>query len=74
MRVMSHAELGRELAGAFAAFRSRRPRARYVEVPLDLLAEAAETDVPVAPDAGRRRRPGGVAAAARCCARPSGPA
>src|SRR5215203_160786 len=49
VRVMSHAELGRELAAAFAAFRSRRPRARYVEVPLDLLAEAAEADVPVAP-------------------------
>ena len=49
VRVMSHAELGRELADAFAAFRSRRPRARYVEVPLDLLAEAAEADVPLAP-------------------------
>jgi 5-guanidino-2-oxopentanoate decarboxylase len=42
VRVMSHAELGRELADAFAAFRSRRPRARYVEVPLDLLGESAE--------------------------------
>jgi thiamine pyrophosphate-dependent acetolactate synthase large subunit-like protein len=50
VRVMSHAELGREVADAFAAFRSRRPRARYVEVPLDLLAEAAEAEVPVAPD------------------------
>src|ERR687890_2062861 len=27
VRVMSHAELGREIAGAFAAFRARRPRA-----------------------------------------------
>jgi len=52
VRVNSHAELGRELAGAFAAFRSERPRARYVEVPLDLLAEAAPTDVPVAPAGG----------------------
>jgi 5-guanidino-2-oxopentanoate decarboxylase len=51
VRVMSHAELGRELADAFAAFRSRRPRARYVEVPLDLLADAAAADVPVAPAA-----------------------
>src|SRR5215211_3551404 len=50
VRVMGHAELGRELAGAFAAFRSQRPRARYVEVPLDLLAEAAEADVPAAPE------------------------
>jgi thiamine pyrophosphate-dependent acetolactate synthase large subunit-like protein len=49
VRVTSHAELGRELADAFAAFRSRRPRARYVEVPLDLLAEVAEADVPAAP-------------------------
>ena len=48
VRVMSHAELGRELADAFVAFRSRRPRARYVEVPLDLLADAAAADVPVA--------------------------
>ena len=59
VRVMSHAELGRELADAFAAFRSQRPRARYVEVPLDLLAEAAAADVPVAPGAGPRRSAGG---------------
>src|SRR5215204_1791759 len=51
VRVMSHVELGREVADAFAAFRSRRPRARYVEVPLDLLAEPAAADVPVAPEA-----------------------
>src|SRR5215218_2609708 len=51
VRAMSHAELGRELAAAFAAFGSLRPRARYVEVPLDLLAEAAPADVPVAPEA-----------------------
>ena len=51
VRVMSHAELGREVADAFAAFRSRRPRARYVEVPLDLLTESAAADVPVAPEA-----------------------
>jgi thiamine pyrophosphate-dependent acetolactate synthase large subunit-like protein len=50
VRVMSHPELGRELADAFAAFGSRRPRARYVEVPLDLLAEPGEAEVPVAPD------------------------
>jgi thiamine pyrophosphate-dependent acetolactate synthase large subunit-like protein len=49
VRVMSHAELLRELADAFAAFRSRRPRARYVEVPLDLLAEKGHAEVPIAP-------------------------
>jgi acetolactate synthase-1/2/3 large subunit len=54
VRVMSHAELGRELADAFAAFRSQRPRARYVEVPLDLLAEAADAEVPLAPAVGPR--------------------
>ncbi len=66
VRVMSHAELGRELADAFAAFRSQRPRARHVEVPLDLLAEAAEADVPVAPDvAPAAPPPAAIAAAAR---------
>jgi thiamine pyrophosphate-dependent acetolactate synthase large subunit-like protein len=50
VRVMSHAELGRELAAAFAAFRAGRPRARHVEVPLDLLAAAGEAAVPVAPE------------------------
>src|SRR5829696_2502036 len=65
VRVMSHAELGLELAGAFAAFRSQRPRARYVEVPLDLLAEAAEADVPAAPEtAPAAAAPGAIAAAA----------
>jgi 5-guanidino-2-oxopentanoate decarboxylase len=49
VRVMSHAELGRELAAAFAAFRSQRPRARHVEIPLDLLAEAAHAEVMLAP-------------------------
>ena len=51
VRAMTHGELGRELAAAFAAFGSLRPRARYIEVPLDLLEEAAQVDVPVAPDA-----------------------
>src|SRR5215212_4045286 len=46
VRVMSHAELASELAAAFTAFRTGRPRARYVEVPLDLLAERAEAGVP----------------------------
>jgi acetolactate synthase-1/2/3 large subunit len=46
VRVMSHAELAGELAGAFVAFRRERPRARFVEVPLDLLAEAADVDIP----------------------------
>jgi len=38
VRVESHADLSRELADAFASFAGRRPRARYIEVPLDLLA------------------------------------
>jgi len=65
VRVTSHAELGRELAGAFAAFASQRPRARHVEIPLDLLAEAAAAEVPVAPDVARPApAPAAVAAAA----------
>ena len=59
VRVMSHAELARELADAFAAFRSQRPRARHIEVPLDLLAEAPRTRCPSsahrAAEAGARR-------------------
>jgi 5-guanidino-2-oxopentanoate decarboxylase len=74
VRVMSHAELGRELADAFAAFRSRRPRARYLEVPLDLLAERAETQVPVAPEVGPAPPPhSAVAAAAELLARAERP-
>lgn len=41
VRVQSHVELARELADAFAAFAGRRPRARFVEIPLDLLAAKA---------------------------------
>jgi 5-guanidino-2-oxopentanoate decarboxylase len=75
VRVMSHAELGRELADAFAAFRSARPRARYVEVPLDLLAEAGEATVPVAPEVERPAPPASaIAAAARLLARAERPA
>src|SRR5919108_196704 len=50
VRAMTHAELARELAAAFAAFRSQRPRARHVEVPLDLLAQAGEAEVVSAPE------------------------
>ena len=75
VRVMSHAELGRELADAFAAFRSARPRARYVEVPLDLLAETGEATVPVAPEVDRPAPPASaVAAAAQLLARAQRPA
>ena len=49
VRVMSHAELARELADAFAAFESRRPRARHIEIPLDLLVESAPSAVVSAP-------------------------
>jgi thiamine pyrophosphate-dependent acetolactate synthase large subunit-like protein len=52
VRVMSHAELASELAAAFTAFRTGRPRARYIEVPLDLLAERAEATVPEPQHAG----------------------
>src|SRR5215212_1372484 len=52
VRVASHAELAAELAAAFTAFRTGRPRARYVEVPLDLLAERAEAGVPEPQHAG----------------------
>ena len=52
VRVMSHAELASELAAAFTAFRTARPRARYIEVPLDLLAERAEATVPEPQHAG----------------------
>jgi acetolactate synthase-1/2/3 large subunit len=52
VRVMSHAELASELAAAFTAFRTQRPRARYVEVPLDLLTERAEAVVPEPQHAG----------------------
>jgi thiamine pyrophosphate-dependent acetolactate synthase large subunit-like protein len=38
VRVETHADLARELADAFASFAGDRPRARYIEVPLDLLA------------------------------------
>jgi 5-guanidino-2-oxopentanoate decarboxylase len=64
VRVMSHAELGRELAGAFAAFRSRRPRARHVEIPLDLLRRPAESAVPVAPELSPPAPAAGAIAAA----------
>jgi 5-guanidino-2-oxopentanoate decarboxylase len=52
VRVMSHAELASELAAAFTAFRTERPRARYVEVPLDLLTEREEAVVPEPQHAG----------------------
>ena len=73
VRVMSHAELARELAAAFVAFRRERPRARFVEVPLDLLAEQADVEsprcsTPARPRAAARRWP----TRSRCCAARSG--
>jgi thiamine pyrophosphate-dependent acetolactate synthase large subunit-like protein len=44
-RVSTHAELTETVAEAFAAMGSRRPRPAYLEVPLDLLAEAAEVSI-----------------------------
>src|SRR5215218_8295983 len=52
VRAMSHAELAGELSAAFTAFRTARPRARYVEVPLDLLVGEAEVVVPEPQHAG----------------------
>lgn len=49
VRVETHAELVREIADAFARFSARRPRPVHVEIPLDLLAERAEVEVPLAP-------------------------
>ena len=46
VRVMGHDELAAELAAAFIAFRTERPGARYIEVPLDLLAEAVPVALP----------------------------
>jgi 5-guanidino-2-oxopentanoate decarboxylase len=66
VRVESHAELARELADAFAAFSGARPRARFLEVPLDLLAEEALAAPLRAPAVGRpepQREAVGAAAA-----------
>jgi thiamine pyrophosphate-dependent acetolactate synthase large subunit-like protein len=53
-RVETHADLARELADAFAAFGGRRPRPRFVEIPLDLL----EAEAACAPLAAPLVRPG----------------
>ena len=55
VRVMSHAELASELAAAFIAFRTERPGARFVEVPLDLLAEPGDVEPPALQHTGRTR-------------------
>jgi acetolactate synthase-1/2/3 large subunit len=49
VRVETHAELAREVADAFGAFAGGRPRARYIEVPLDLLACEERSAVVLAP-------------------------
>jgi acetolactate synthase-1/2/3 large subunit len=64
VRVMSHAELARELADAFAAFSARRPRARHIEIPLDLLVEPAAVEPALAPAVARPVAPPGAVAAA----------
>jgi thiamine pyrophosphate-dependent acetolactate synthase large subunit-like protein len=53
VRTETHAELARELADAFAAFAAGRPRARFVEIPLDLLEREADAAVLAAPAAAR---------------------
>ena len=76
VRVMGHDELAAELAAAFIAFRTERPGARYVEVPLDLLAEAARGRAARAPAhrAAERRRPPRSPPRSSGCATRSGPA
>ena len=64
VRVMGHDELAAELASAFIAFRTERPGARYIEVPLDLLAEAAPVALPALQHTGPARpAPAAIAAA-----------
>jgi thiamine pyrophosphate-dependent acetolactate synthase large subunit-like protein len=53
VRTETHADLARELAGAFAAFATGRPRSRFVEIPLDLLEQEAEAAVVTAPVGAR---------------------
>ncbi|HEU4974159.1 MAG TPA: thiamine pyrophosphate-binding protein [Baekduia sp.] len=55
VRVESHGELARELADAFGSFASERPRARFVEVPLDLLGIEASCTPLAAPAIGPRQ-------------------
>jgi thiamine pyrophosphate-dependent acetolactate synthase large subunit-like protein len=65
VRVESHGELARELADAFASFASERPRARFVEIPLDLLGrEAACTPLAAPAIAPRSVDPAALARAA----------
>src|SRR5262245_62049671 len=64
VRVMSHAELARELADAFAAFSAYRPRARHIEIPLDLLVEKAAVEPALAPAVARPVAPPDAVAAA----------
>ncbi|HEY6397840.1 MAG TPA: 5-guanidino-2-oxopentanoate decarboxylase [Solirubrobacteraceae bacterium] len=44
VRVGSGDQLAEELASAFAAFSAGRPRPKYIEVPLDLLAEDTDAE------------------------------
>ena len=53
VRTETHADLARELADAFAAFATRRPRSRFIEIPLDLLEHEAGGAVLAAPVAAR---------------------
>ena len=65
VRVQTPAELARELADAFGAFVGERPRPRYIEIPLDLLAiEGAGATVMAAPQQPRSPAPEAVRSAA----------
>jgi acetolactate synthase-1/2/3 large subunit len=63
VRVETHADLARELADAFGAFAARRPRSRFIEVPLDLLAQEADC-APLGAPAPPASRPDAQAVAA----------
>jgi acetolactate synthase-1/2/3 large subunit len=63
VRTETHAELARELADAFASFAGGRPRARFIEVPLDLLPAEADC-APLAAPARGAARPDAQAVAA----------
>ena len=53
VRAETHADVARELADAFAAFATGRPRSRFIEIPLDLLEQEAGAAVLAAPRGAR---------------------
>ncbi|POX39528.1 acetolactate synthase [Streptomyces sp. Ru73] len=69
-RVSTVEEIGAAVARAFTLFRTGRPRPAHIEVPLDLLTEAAEAGpVPLAPPAPWAAPDAGALAAAAAALR-----